>query len=715
MTLPLPGEPTPAAASRTASDRARERSRIARKWAYLATRTTYVPLPQNELERELAALFDVMVVAVTGDRPGDIAAAVGTRLVELHCVGHDCLRNTVEVLGKSLLAQPELQLVVRLGDRVVSALAGLTASYLEATQQSVLDQQHAISAALNRAAQGVQRNLRVSEARFEQVFATSAGGIAITDLDGRFVRTNEALCETLHRTDEAFAELTIFDLAPASDGPALRDAYRGLLAGDTTKVSRRQQLVRRDGELVPTSLAVSLLRDADGAPTHFVTIVQDDSEVTLLLGQLNQQALHDALTGLPNRQFFTSQLETVLHQATPETTTLYHLDLDAFALITNGLGRAAGDRLLKQVADRLTSVFVEKKAMVARVGGDEFAVLVQDSASTQEVEDTATRINEELSEPLFANGKGVAASASIGIVHHPPAGIDAGELLRAADSTLRRTQRSGHRQWSLFHPEQDRAERARFDLAATMPGAWEIGEIHVVYQPIVRLDDRRLAGIEALLRWEHPEFGAIEHDRCVELAESTGLILPLGQWLLRSAAEQLLWWHEQHGCALPLRLGLTPNQSCDPDLVRWVLDALSDTGMRAQQLELAMPAQTLLTEDSEAAESLKALADTGILVAADGLGSAGDLACLEDLPIRSTRIAGWLVKRLAQPNGRNGPLARALPDLVSLAHEVDVTVDVADIRAVWQADWWRQAGVDNARGPLFADAGAADCITPMLG
>jgi diguanylate cyclase (GGDEF)-like protein/PAS domain S-box-containing protein len=682
----------------------KERGKLARKWASVLGSTAYIPLPVKELEHQLRQLVHRLHAAAASEPfTPDMATTVGSRLVDLHCTGPETLRSSLELLGSALVESAELRRVDHLPSRVMALLGAVASGYVEAVQLMVLEQQESVSQALLMAAKAAQWNLKVSEALADEVFTSSASGIAVTDLDGTFVRSNNALAEILGSTSAELERLKLPEVVHPEDVDDLLAAFGDLLDGVHQRVPLRPRLVRKDGEVVRGTLAVALLRDADGEPGQFVTIVEDVSELTLLGGQLTHQSLHDALTGLPNRQFFDTRLETTLRQADPATgVTLYHLGLDAFGVVTDGLGRRIGDQLLKTVADRLRSVFAAERAMVARFEGDEFAVLVENSSTTPDVVTTIGRINAELAEPVYLDGHGIAVSACIGVVDRPSRGFEPAELLRASHMTLRRAKSSGRRQWGLYDPEQDTADRARFGLAAVMPGAWESGEIDVVFQPEVRLADDEVTGLTALLRWAHPERGVIEHAECVDLAEQTGLALPLGTWLLRSAADQIRWWHQRTGRDLPLSIALTPSQAADPDLVGDVLRVLTDSGLRAGSLTLGLPASLVVADHGDTVDNLTVLADAGVRTAMyEFTGAAGEFACLEALPTREVRLARRHVRAEQTPI-----TTRVLADLVATAHLAGTTVlvDGVDTRAL--ADWWRSTGADTASGKHFAEPSA---------
>ncbi|WNV91981.1 EAL domain-containing protein [Umezawaea sp. Da 62-37] len=232
-----------------------------------------------------------------------------------------------------------------------------------------------------------------------------------------------------------------------------------------------------------------------------------------------------------------------------------------------------------------------------------------------------------------------------------------------------------------------------------MPGAWESGEIDIVFRPEHRLVDNEITGLTALLRWTHPEQGVIEHERCVELAETTGLMLPLGTWLLRGAAERIRWWQEAGGGDLPLSVGLTASQATDQDLVGNVLRVLGDTGLSAGSLRLGLPSGLLVADHDDAVDNLTVLADAGVRTAMDGFtGSVGEFACLEVLPVREVWIPRWEVC-----GERNPITTRVLGDLVAVAHLAGAVVVVDGVDTGELAEWWRGAGADVGVGAYFGE------------
>ncbi|SDO82933.1 bifunctional diguanylate cyclase/phosphodiesterase [Lentzea jiangxiensis] len=655
------------------------RDELARDWAVQISRTAYIPLSAAKVAEELHELLNVVAEAVAEDPA--LASLVGTRLVEMHCVGAESLAKSVEVLARFVVQEGAD------AQRAALVIGAVSAAYTAAIQAFVLEQQESVSQALLRATRAVQLDLQASEERFEDIFAHSSTGIAIVGLDGELKRANEALCTILRRED--VAGMTLTDLIAPADLPLVDDALAGLRHGRMRRVEERPRLIDHDGEHFRVLLAATVQKDAEDNPRRYVVMIDDDSQLTLLGGRLQYQSLHDALTGLPNRQYLTTRLESLLHSDIEHGVTLYHLDLDAFAVITDGLGREIGDRVLKLVAERLSSVFAGEKAMVARLEGDEFAVLVENGPGTPDVDTTVRTIEHELAEPAYFGRHGVAVSATIGVLPRLHPGDHPAEVLRASDMTLRRAKRSGRRQWGLHDATQDKREQEELALAAVMPGAWENGEIEVVFNPVVKLDGTARVCVEAELNWRHRDAGLIPHEKCVSKAEHTGLMLPLGEWMVRRAAETACE-HEE-----VLAVCLTESLANSPDLVRDVRRVLADTGLPAGRLLLGFPVHVLASQDSEAADNLDLLSGMGIRIGArDFEGSTAEIELVRSLGVTAVRVKG----RRQKPDEL---VSHVLSDLVGFVHEAGGLVVVDPVEDAEQRDWWASLGADAGVGPVF--------------
>ncbi|PSL58488.1 PAS domain S-box-containing protein/diguanylate cyclase (GGDEF)-like protein [Saccharothrix carnea] len=679
----------------------RGRELLARKWSYLLSGVVVVALDRDELDREMRDRLNELCAAVhaeeSSDRPASRAAErIGQQLVALGYVTEDGLRVTLDVLGKGLLGLAEFQPVDRYAQPVVAVLGALSSGFLAASRRAVFEQQESMQLSLLKAVRDAQWNLKESEARFEEVATSSASGILVVDLAGWIVRANAAIGDILGYTTEELTGFALFDLAHPASARALGDALGALLRGEQERVRQPQRLLRQDGDVARISLTVSMVRGADGEPGHFVAVVEDGTELMLLQSELNRQALHDVSTGLPNRQYFTTHLESALRRADPvRGISLFHLDIDAFGMVCNSLGRPTGERLLVHVSQRLKAVLAREKAMIARFDGDEFAILVENAATTPDVAATVAEINRELSEPVYFDDRGLAVSVSVGVVRRPPPDWTPEEVIRAAEQALRRAKSSGRGQWALFHDRQDADERRVDALAVAMPGAWEHGEVGVRYEPVVRLTGRGLVGVAAKLHWDRGD-DPLDHAGCTALAERTGLILPLGEWQLATACGQLGWWGQRATFTAALHVGLTRNQSRDGDLVRRVRRVLGDTGLPSGRLVIGMPVSVLA--ESDAVDNLTVLDELGVGTSLDDFGlGPDDLAVAAELPVGSVRVARRLVARQA------GGEAEFLAGLVPLARQAGVEVLVDGLETREQAEWWRAAGAVAGTGQFFGE------------
>jgi PAS domain S-box-containing protein/diguanylate cyclase (GGDEF)-like protein len=695
-----------------------DRAELAGRWAGALTQVIYVPRSRDELEQELSRLLTGLVDALRADEfTADPAGDIGARMVELGFTKPICLRTSITTLGTDLAGLAELSTVDGLPAKINALLGSMAGGFSAGLRARLFAEQEDIKRALTHAKENVERDLQASEALFREIFSSSSVGMALSDLTGTLVRTNRALAEILEYPSRELGGKKLHDLFHPDEAAYLAERYQELLDKDTLPFRERRRLLRKNGDEALVYLSGSVMRHADGSPRHYVITVEDISDKHLLEDRLRFQATHDVLTGLCNRQRFIGKIEESLagkHAA--DDVTLFHIDLDGFAAVNNGPGRHVGDRLLQVVARRLSAVVAEESAIVGRLDADEFGILLENSPTTPSSASIAQRINDDLGEPVYVGDSGVATTACIAVYEHPRSDADPTELLQATDITLRRLKASGRRQWALVDREQGAQDRGRFNLAASIPGAWESGEIELEYQPTVLVEDRTIVAVQPLLRWDHAEQGTLEHDRCVAALEETGLSLPIGRWLLSRACEQIMSWKHRIAGDLPqLYVELTRQQAADPDLVSTVQAALLDTGMPNDQLLLGMPVQALCMLDGLAEDNLEILVDLGISFALYEFGTTrGDLGCLEDLPIRAVKMAKRVVSRIARANGQETLFVRAIRDLVPLVREYGAGLSVGNIETEDQLAWWRAVGAGCAAGPLFGSPGPPEGIEELF-
>jgi diguanylate cyclase (GGDEF)-like protein len=484
-------------------------------------------------------------------------------------------------------------------------------------------------------------------------------------------------------------------LIAAGGSPERVTRLLGALGGGYAEALRQRTMEQQESMIrAVKELAMKAARVAQAHREE-----RDDmaTELSLLRRQLSHQLLHDALTGLPNRQFFTSRLEEVLNSGSPIT--LYRLELNGFGAVNDGLGTARTDALLVAVATRLRNAVAG--AMLARLDRASFAVLDEHRPEvTREPRAPAelvARLTEALAEATYIDDVGIALTANIGVVRSPPHGTAPVEFLQSADLALRLAKEQGPGRWRLLTPDESAGDRRLLRLAAIMPGAMETGQLAVGYQLRVNLADEQPVAVDAYPRWEQAGLTGMS---CVALAEETGLSPLVVQWLLREAGEKVT------KTELPLSVSLSPNQAAAPNLVDTVLDTLTDVSLPPSRLRMAMPATEVFDGRPQALDNLTALAKAGVTTAVhDFRGDPTEVVRLPDLPLRAVSLDPRLVAQ-ARSATRKPLLANAFKTLTALVHEAGATVSVDDLRTEPEKEWWLQAGADTATGPLFPAHGS---------
>jgi diguanylate cyclase (GGDEF)-like protein len=472
-----------------------------------------------------------------------------------------------------------------------------------------------------------------------------------------------------------------------------------------------------------TNLTVSLVRDDGGEPRFQVAMIEDVTERHLLQSRLRHQATHDSLTGLPNRALFLERLAEVFDGAPARARIgLCSLDLDGFKVINDSLGHHVGDELLRLVGARLDGVVSGPGRTIARVGGDEFVILVERSGGTEEVVQVAERVLAALAEPFRVDGHELTVKGSIGVVERELAGTKPADLMRDADITLYWAKADGKAHWALFNQDRTAREVARFMLSATMPAALERGEFRLDYQPLVRLRDNAVVGVEALVRWHHPQLGTLPPNEFIRLAEETGTIVPLGRWVLRTACRQGAAWHDEFGDRAPfVSVNLAVRQLRDRGVVDEIAATLAETGLAPSRLQLELTESAIMSGEDEPLAALHGLSAMGVRIAIDDFGTGySNLSYLRRLPVHELKLAGAFIEGLrtgcslegaAEPDPVDGQIVFAL---VSLAHTLGLTVTAEGVESPVQAERLTAIGCDHAQGWFFAKPAPPEEVSRAL-
>ncbi|MET8833653.1 EAL domain-containing protein [Micromonospora sp. NPDC004540] len=682
----------------------------AAEWARAVRRIGFVPLSAAETERLLLAhtvrLGRALLAPTFSAQP---AEDVGRALVEAHLTEPGVLDWSVQALGDRFLTWvlPARVELPEVRERIAAMQGAFAAGFGRALRDRVFSQQERIARSAWQARDAVEQALRDSEARFRAVFTGAAIGIGIAGVDGRIIEVNQSFADMLGYTVAELRELTVDGLFHADDAAGMWELYQELVEGkrDGARVEKRYH--RKDGSVVWTDLAVSLIRHDDGRPRFTVAMIEDITERYQLQQRLRFQALHDPLTGLPNRTLFFDTLGHLFDTAEPEQRVgLCFIDLDGFKAINDSLGHDLGDRLLKVIARRLADCVSGRGHLVARMGGDEFVILVDSDGGLDDAVEVAELALAAVSAPVHVGDQQLAVSASIGIVECPAAETSVSDLMKAADTTLYWAKAEGRGRWAVYDPERSAADIARSALAANLPAALDRGEFVLHYQPIVSLLDGSMVAVEALVRWQHPELGLIGPDRFIGLAEETGLIVRLGAWVLRQACRDAESWRRAYPEArLMVNVNLAARQADDPAIVETVAEALQRTGLPAELLQLELTESAVMGTAGEPLRALHQLADLGIRLAIDDFGTGySNLAYLRRLPIHCLKLAGPFVEGIRADGAdlvADHRDERIVDALVRLAHALELWVTAEAVETEEQAERLRSLRCDTGQGRWF--------------
>ncbi|MEV7328643.1 EAL domain-containing protein [Micromonospora sp. NPDC093244] len=689
-------------------------------WARAVRRLGFVPLSAAETER-LLLVHTVRLAQAVRAEPFTVRPAeeVGRALVEAHLTEPRALEWALRALGADF---PHRVLAAEgwpadLSERIAAVQGGLAAGYARALRDRTFAQQERIARSAWQARDEVEQALRDSEARFRAVFTGAAIGIGIAGVDGQIIDVNQAFADMLGYSIEELCQTNVAELFHADDAAGMWDLYQEMIEGKQDSARLEKRYYRKDGTVVWTDLAVSLIRYDDGRPRFTVAMIEDITERYELQQRLRFQALHDPLTGLPNRTLFFETLGRVFDSAAPQRRVgVCFLDLDGFKAINDSLGHDLGDRLLVVIGRRLAECVAEHGHLVARMGGDEFVILVDGGQDAVAVAQTALAA---VAAPVNVGDQQLAVSASVGVVECPAEETTASELMKAADTTLYWAKAAGRGRYAVYDPERSARDLARAALVAGLPAALERGEFVLHYQPIVSLLEGRMLAVEALVRWQHPELGLIGPDRFIGLAEETGLIVGLGEWVLRTACRDAeLWWREFPGARLVVSVNLAARQADDPAIVDTVADALDTTGLPAELLQLELTESAVMGSAGEPLRSLHRLAALGIRLAVDDFGTGySNLAYLRRLPIHCLKLAGPFVEGI-RADGTDVAAdhrdERIVDALVRLAHALELWVTAEAVETGVQAERLRALRCDTGQGRYFGPPAPAEVITARL-
>jgi diguanylate cyclase (GGDEF)-like protein/PAS domain S-box-containing protein len=545
--------------------------------------------------------------------------------------------------------------------------------------------------------------LKRRDASFRLLFDNNPMPMWVFDAETKqFLGVNDAAVQHYGYSRAVFLRMKLHEIWPEDEWDSHAEALDRV--GETYHSSRNWRHLRADGseiEVLTFGRRVAF-DDRDG----YLVAVVDITERRKAEARIAHMAHHDGLTDLPNREYFQERLRQALDQAAGKRVGVLYIDLDLFKNINDSFGHPAGDRLLKEVAERLTTA-VRGANLAARLGGDEFAVILAADVSPNEASACATLLIDMLKAPYEIDGQEMVIGASIGIALSPGDGVTSEGLMRNADMALYRAKSDGGGVHHFFEREMDLQAQKRRDMELDLRRAFANGEFELHYQPLVSIASDRISGFESLLRWRHPDKGMISPAEFIPVAEDIGLITQLGEWVLREACAEAVKWPVD----VKVAVNLSPAQFRSRNLVQVVISALAQSGLSPKRLELEITESIFLAETDANLAILHQLRELGVGISMDDFGTGySSLSYLRSFPFDKIKIDRSFVKDLAQR-----PDCVAIVRAISgLGRSLNITTTAEGVETEDQLDWLRAEGCNEVQGFLFSAARPAAEIAKLL-
>lgn len=548
----------------------------------------------------------------------------------------------------------------------------------------------------------IENLLRESEERFHSAFDQAAIGMTLVAVDGRFLQINSSLSKIFGYSENELLTMNLHALTHDGEcnkilGHHLRQLAANTLPSFQIEVQCFHKIA---GKQVWALLSGSLVRNADDQPQYFIIQIQDITDRKYVEQQLVYIANHDALTGLLNRQQFHNRLSEALSLNRRHDTkvALLFLDLDRFKLINDTLGHRVGDLLLEAVAERLKAS-VRCNDCLGRLGGDEFIVLLNDIEHIDDIARIAQKTIDLLSHPFTIEVNDLVVTASIGISVYPEDGENGQILMMNADSAMYLAKELGKNNYQFYTKAMTERSMERLIIERGLRNALINNEFLLHFQPKVDTFGGYSNSVEALIRWQHPEWGLVNPLRFISVAEETGLIVSIGAWVLNTACKQARSWHDNKGQFSHVAVNVSARQFLEHDLFETVKSALNSSGLKPSSLELEITESAVMQDPERTLDVLKQLAELGVRLSIDDFGTGySSLTYLRRFPVHSVKIDRSFVQNIPQDEGCTA-LVRAI---IALAHELNLEVTAEGVETKPQLLFLKKYECDALQGYLFS-------------
>lgn len=547
----------------------------------------------------------------------------------------------------------------------------------------------------------VEDSLKKAEARYRSIFENAIEGIFQSSLEGQYLVANPALASIYgYESSEALIQALNNIQHQLYVLPTRREEFVKEIATHGKVQNFQSQIYRKDKSIIWISENARLVYDKDNQPIYYEGTVEDITDLKNHAVEIEYQATHDHLTGLPNRYILNDRLQQSINFAHRYQSMLavVFVDLDQFKIINDSMGHSVGDQLLVAVS-QLISSNVREIDTVVRLGGDEFVILIPNVHSKEDIEHSLSRLLHDLSKPLTINNFNFNVTCSMGISVYPADGDDPDTLLKNADSAMFKAKHAGRNNFQFFTPELNDILTDRFNLEYKLRRAIERDEFLLHYQPKYNLTTGQISGAEALIRWQ-PEGEVLIHPLTfIQIAEETGLIVKIGQWVLETACRKAKQIHDKTGTHLPIAVNVSPKQFRQPNFVEIVQQVLTETGLTPSSLELEITENIMIEDTPKFIETLQQLKHIGVKLSLDDFGTGySSFSYLKDFPIDQLKIDRGFINALEQDNA-NMAILKAI---IFLGQSLGLCVVAEGVETQFQYDFLKSVGCDEVQGFFFS-------------
>lgn len=537
--------------------------------------------------------------------------------------------------------------------------------------------------------------------RYRSIFEHATEGIFQTAPNGCYIDANPALARIYHYATPEVMIAALQDIQhQLYVDPSRRDEFMRIMSISGFVRNFESQVYRQDGGIIWISENARAVKNENGEIQFYEGTVVDITERKNHEEALQHQANHDTLTNLPNRILLMDRIESAINKAKYEAqkVAIVFVDLDHFKLINDSLGHHVGDRLLLEISSRL-SACIRSQDTVARLGGDEFILVLTEQIDEPNVAKIIQRLLDSIAEPWINDQHEYSLSCSIGISCFPRDGDTAEALLQCADAAMYKAKDAGRNTFHLYQPELSTAATGRLELINDLRHALENQELRVYYQPRVDATNGRIVGAEALIRWQHPEKGLIPPDKFIPIAEETGLIIPIGQWVLDEACRQNRAWQDAGLPPICVSVNLSPIQFRQPNLIDSISNTLQQTNLAANFLELELTESFFMQDLERINITITALKALGVALAIDDFGTGySSLSYLKRFPVNHLKIDKSFVQEIAS-NPDDAAIVRAI---ITLGHELGLKVVAEGVETLENYEFMQQHQCDEIQGYYFS-------------